>query len=652
MYVDEHAFTVQVLSHANIGASDPDAFIQDGNDDDSHAEGDISSSTRINPLHWSAEQLCQRTLSLGASICKVHAAHGRAGPEESLVEIVLDAVTKPRSEEVTVIPLAYLPSRASPSGSGGGSERGSGRTNTSSGIDSKASTSRSAAFDLTLRLTTVVCHSAWVSRRVVLLLVPVQCDEHECGHADSTISSAGARHSKALQRWITRYFSSGSSSSAGYRGVLREALVVDVTSVRRIVGQGNVLGRRKRERRTGEPPHFTGFYALHVAGAGGSLPNMDMVSATLTLLPAPAVTAYAGVPLPTWMQSILRQVVHVTHVQRHLQTLQGLLCFWTAQLAGPDGLHGAFLASDVDAITLKTDSSTVDLDELQEMMSLMIRAFSQLHEELHHSHFFYYLMDGGTKFVGLGEQVLPLVLVLATLLLLFQRYACRAGHGHGQENEQLLLAVYEVAIDIAPMGLLLLSPPQWLHTLADRARIAPAICAVSACSLLRIACTWWATTVDADGKTSAEPAHLVYSDQRCTRSAYSTVLIGFVFVVCMHAGGHMHALAHPLSLLSAAVLWAVHWSEEEGASGSEVASSSEESPAAPAAPAAPAQVSLYLVALALAISPLLVLTFPPALVQLWTQDFCTVGMGSGELSYVIAVLHALSVAALRAALIL
>ena len=56
-----------------------------------------------------------------------------------------------------------------------------------------------------------------------------------------------------------------------------------------------------------------------------------------------------------------------------------------------------------------------------------------------------------------------------------------------------------------------------------------------------------------------------------------------------------------------------------------------------------------LAVLAAVLSPLLLLTRPPTLVQVWLQNYIT--MGSCELCYVVAALNVLSVAALRGALL-
>ena len=85
-----------------------------------------------------------------------------------------------------------------------------------------------------------------------------------------------------------------------------------------------------------------------------------------------------------------------------------------------DGLHAQFLEANIDSISLyvRADMTKDTHIMLINVMSQLARVSSQLHEELHHSHFFYLLMDN-THFVGLSEYVGPLGLALSSLIALW-----------------------------------------------------------------------------------------------------------------------------------------------------------------------------------------------------------------------------------------
>lgn len=102
-----------------------------------------------------------------------------------------------------------------------------------------------------------------------------------------------------------------------------------------------------------------------------------------------------GISLPTWLDRFADRVF-------------GLIGFVQGQLAGPSGVHGQFLERNIESMTLKvslprhaseTKKKIDDITEaaLQTILTTL-ELQSRLHEELHHS-LFYYLLMGHYEFV-------------------------------------------------------------------------------------------------------------------------------------------------------------------------------------------------------------------------------------------------------------
>jgi len=140
-------------------------------------------------------------------------------------------------------------------------------------------------------------------------------------------------------------------------------------------------------------------------GSNGNLPNLDLVNlavaAAKKAMLAPVVISAWGAPrnrVPLF-GSGLASARHATLMQ------------FASQVAfGPSGWHAVPLARGIDAVTLagaKKEAMVVALE-------VMLRSLSGLDEKLHHSYFFYLLMDTDT-FVSVDEYVWPMLLVLAPL---------------------------------------------------------------------------------------------------------------------------------------------------------------------------------------------------------------------------------------------
>lgn len=125
-----------------------------------------------------------------------------------------------------------------------------------------------------------------------------------------------------------------------------------------------------------------------------------------------------GVPRAplTWLE---QRVLTRGAVHRFLAGWRALAAQWRLQLAGhPSGVHGVLLPFHVDALTLFAEPAPGPLGfhDLGGVVELTLRAFSNLHERLHHSQFFYLLLSP-RLFVPIGTYlVVPLLLGAALTL--------------------------------------------------------------------------------------------------------------------------------------------------------------------------------------------------------------------------------------------
>ena len=625
MYVDEHAFTVQVLSSAHVGVADPESmFTGTGTDTD---------TDKGNSMPISHKEFCRQVMLEGATSCSFYPSSYTAtttatstatdvfktetememkGSAPSLIQLVLDCPTKPTSKEVTVLPLVYSYSSSVPTGTGTAAETGSGAA---------------AAFFFAMRLNKAMQSVSlpWLSRRLVLLLIPVDCDKNnsigDCDDSTGVEGGGGVRHSQLLEMWLNAYHTAPSVASAVsltgeydgshyihseklwrdmHVGLIREALVLDFTDW----GSSS-----------SSPASSNLNMDLRVVGAGGNLPNMDMVSSILTLIPSPGLQTYSGRDnynskgtstakglsksengLPLWMDLFVNTFIPQSHRQAHKDRLRGLLSFSAAQLQGADGLHALFLARDVDAVTIRLHSTStctgtgtctgrntnhVDVDILlQQRIQLLLRAFSQLHESLHHSHTYYLLMAGGTAFVSLGEMILPLICATLPLFMLFY-------HLSAKEKVSLNAMAYAltgIAVDMTVLAMVLLLPWRWLSlcigmgmgvgmgmdmdisTWRRGELLAITICIACIANSIRIVVTMRCLCLQGNNiKQESDQKQKQNKgdgngdwDRDSASAAQCASLAGILFVLCMHAGGHTPVFAHPLGIMCSLAVWTMY----------------------------------------------------------------------------------------------
>ncbi|WFC99464.1 dolichyl-P-Man:Man5GlcNAc2-PP-dolichol alpha-1,3-mannosyltransferase [Malassezia yamatoensis] len=113
------------------------------------------------------------------------------------------------------------------------------------------------------------------------------------------------------------------------------------------------------------------------------------------------------------LQSLESRASRHDAVRRFFAGWRALFAQWRLQLAGhPSGIHGVLLPYHVDALTLFAEPAAgpSGFYDLGGIVELTLRSFSNLHERLHHSQFFYLLLSP-QMFVPLGMYLtVPLLL--------------------------------------------------------------------------------------------------------------------------------------------------------------------------------------------------------------------------------------------------
>jgi len=384
----------------------------------------------------SADALCRAAEGLGAAYCDVldlsnNLSTGRSQSSKNpVIEIIVDAQSKPMASEATVVAFVY---RAE---------------------------AREQAFTLGLSLTNqTLSQSPHLSKRVVILLIESRCgkrrkvnNDHCTAHSvasttTNTVNHNSLRHSQALSDWL-RYNPTSDveagSSRLPFIGLVRDAWVVELLPP---TGAGTA----------GVAP-----IALHATGLNGNLPNMDMVSAPLALHPGLLRPGYIASPPRRslgWEEALggaLQALALALNSKEFLSSehpsapssagwtgrLLGLCSHGAALLSGPDGLHSQFLQRNIDSVSLRVplaalgpaagSSSSqpgVRNKELLGLVGDLVRLSSNLHEHLHHSHFFFVLL-GRQHFVSLQEYGVALVAAAAPAMLLFVSWSKRVSNDH------------------------------------------------------------------------------------------------------------------------------------------------------------------------------------------------------------------------------
>ena len=328
----------------------------------------------------------------------------------------------------------------------------------------------------------------------------------------------------------------------------REAYVIDLTRIKpqkRNKSEGIMADKR----RGGNRPIGEKDLELRFNGVNGVLPNMDMVSGSLVLLAgtlAPrtdggSISYHTGASqaVTSWWYSWWHSVVLILASRgilpsQYRDNMDGLLRHGAllAESTG-DGLHAQFLSKNIDSISLVVRPTITDRvhDVLLDAMSKLARVSSNLHEDLHHSHFFYLLMDN-THFIGLSEYVGPMGLALCSLFALFLRLAKAP---LSRASDPLLTALRCVLTDLAPLVALITA----MVVMEDQPE-----------ETWKYALYALATLVMVRGLFMNELSSVEFE-------GYAAIMVLLLLNLCFFVAGHHFALAFPLTMVVIPLSWVI-----------------------------------------------------------------------------------------------
>lgn len=284
----------------------------------------------------------------------------------NISEIIIDHPWKSRSLEITSVVIPYHSSNALQS------------------------------YSFARALISKLLQSDWMSKRVLILLVPTSCRgvnslEEGGDICDSVVYDGIAdriRYSSSLGVWLKDYHAAsidkasifnipiesdisaiGSGEhSAPLEGLLRDAYIVDfsepfITSLppdalKKAVRQPSVHSETR--------PSWSKIQ-LSVAGNNGQLPNMDILSAPMATFAGEVVDEGDALPaftaqtqrssflalLQSGLCGFASLFSHRHLGEKYCRVLSGLIQFSGALIEGPSGLHGQFIRRNIDSLTLR-----------------------------------------------------------------------------------------------------------------------------------------------------------------------------------------------------------------------------------------------------------------------------------------------------------
>ena len=498
LYVDENALVVQAL-------------VQEGTDSRVNSESLVSlPPLQLTDNHLQSGDICRMIDGFGATACASFDSEGFP----SVTQVVVDSVSKPIRAEATAFVLPY--------------KRGNNSKHFVSTI-------------LVRFVHKLMDSSTWLSKRVVILLVGMDCS-YSKSSSDICTSRGDGYYSKALDIWLRKYVGEGDVLDGDSKRVatplIREAFVMELSS-----GNNSNSNNAKKS---------SSVSTLHFNGVNGALPNMDMISSALALFPDTlAVTSndYEGSnrlvdPVSLWYSFWPKAVDFTLNLlsrsgryqvsiaaSNYRNNLSGLSkSSETLARGGGDGLHSQFVEKNIDSITIR---STFADERGVEMMLLLARVSSNLYEELHHSHFFYVLM-GSRHFVGLSEYCGPMGLVLLAFFVLFVRSLEK---GLFETPRSAFAAGLICAlIDTVPAALVMM----FLLIPQDKSNAEYLVVLLSHCSLVWIGALLF---------------HRVLSSQEF--QAYASVMVLLMQMSCLITASVHFTLSFPVSMIVVPIAWFV-----------------------------------------------------------------------------------------------
>lgn len=517
LYVDENAMVVQGL----LQAEQDEGSLKKGMHAANYVDlRDKSMELRKNlNLYFGegpSDYTCDHFVHVGATSCDTFMADG----DDFLTQVVVDPVGTPLNGEAVTFAIAY-----------------------------DAETEKDAAQIGNTFIRRLLERSPWLSKRVLLIFVPSRCSipssqrvnthiSHVCdaAHGSSTLFSP------ALEQWLDQRHINvkRGARAAAAAGIIREAYVVNLAHT-------NKKDNGEVTRLVGKP------LELRFNGVNGVLPNMDVVAGSLVLFSDKVAPRYdthvlkpSRSPIHAWYwawHSLVQVLSRAGMLPKaYSDNFLGMVKHAAALADGfGDGLHAQFLERNIDSISfhVRVDMTHDIPIMLTGVMTQLARVSSQLHEDLHHGHFFYLIMDN-THFVGLSEYVGPMGLALCSLITLWlylvqslpvssPLWASSLGVALRcvMTDTGLLAAMIGAMVGMDAGGLFSLPPHAWKHTLT----LSAGLLSVRDLVVVRLS--------------------------RQEYSAYASLAVLLLLLVCFFVAGHHVALAFPILMTVVPLSWLV-----------------------------------------------------------------------------------------------
>ena len=360
LYVDENA----LLARGGLPQSLPSYNIDESRRDMEHFQRAIDSIKRIS--HSKGDFCTYFTSQLSSVYCRTSSSKSFG----NISEIIIDHPWKSRSLEITAVIIPYHGSNAL------------------------------QCYSFARALISKLLQSDWMSKRILILLVPTRCrgiNEEVEDICDSVMHDGTAdkiRYSSSLGAWLKDYhaLNAGKESlfnisiksdasaigseeySAPLEGLLRDAYIVDFSEpyITSLPPEAMQKGVRQPSVHSKARPSWRKVQ-LSVVGNNGQLPNMDILSAPLATFAGEVIDEGDALPasttqrvwssVPALLQSGLcgfASLFSCRHrCEKYCRVLSGLMNFSGALIEGPTGLHSQFIRRNIDSLTLRPIPASV-----------------------------------------------------------------------------------------------------------------------------------------------------------------------------------------------------------------------------------------------------------------------------------------------------
>eukprot|EP01117_Protostelium_nocturnum_P013108 TRINITY_DN4871_c0_g1_i1.p1 TRINITY_DN4871_c0_g1~~TRINITY_DN4871_c0_g1_i1.p1 ORF type:complete len:626 (-),score=240.20 TRINITY_DN4871_c0_g1_i1:147-2024(-) len=288
----------------------------------------------------------------------------------------------------------------------------------------------------------------WMAKDIVIVLA----DEH-----------SGSEY--GLKKWLESYLGLNEGNQlkglSSRHGLIQAAIVLDIIPSN----------------------HISGFY-VSLVGANGHLPNLDLFNTfnqvcnqegyydeELELTEMPKEMKGYFEDAKNGLANLLKDFVPpqiFESIRNPPSEVFGLFGFMMNQAVGvPTGNHGVFNMYHLDAMTIRNRDPKGVWNRKHPVVSIgkvvegTVRSLNNLLEKLHQS-FYYYLLPSSSRYLAIGDYMIPLGLMLAGTALKIVLILISLNHDRHAAHSIALVSVYQL------LGMFIFLLPFPLENLSNR----------------------------------------------------------------------------------------------------------------------------------------------------------------------------------------